>query len=150
MNAPGQSTDARMVAAIRAILAEFDWQTDDRQYALEAVEQIVGGGQVPAAGVLLTAAQLRIVLDALADAQTYREQEGSMPCTAFLRAEVPCPHCGARPGTSCRRQGRRAVHLGRWVRAYATGRITPRELEVLAGVLPVVFTIATPIPDGAR
>lgn len=70
--------------------------------------------------------------------------------TAFLRAEMPCPHCGAEPGTSCKRQGPRAVHLSRWVRAYATHRITPRELETLAGVLPVVITSASVIRDGAR
>ena len=35
------ATDARMVAAIRAILAELDWETGDRQYALEAIEQII-------------------------------------------------------------------------------------------------------------
>ena len=70
--------------------------------------------------------------------------------TAFLRAEMPCPHCEASPGTSCNRQGPRAVHLGRWVRGYATHRITPRELETLAGLLPAVFTIATVIRDGAR
>lgn len=70
--------------------------------------------------------------------------------TAFLRAEMPCPHCGARPGTSCKRQGPRAVHLARWVRGYTLHRITPRELETLAGLLPVAFTIATVIRDGAR
>ena len=42
MSAPG--TDARMVAAVRAILGAFDWETGDRQYALEAIEQIVDGG----------------------------------------------------------------------------------------------------------
>ena len=71
--------------------------------------------------------------------------------TEYLRAEVPCLHCGARPGTSCApRLGRRGVHLGRWVRAFATHQITPRELETLAGLLPVVFTDATIIRAGAR
>ena len=41
MSAPGHDTDARTVAAIRAILAEFDWETGDRQSALEAIEQII-------------------------------------------------------------------------------------------------------------
>ena len=67
--------------------------------------------------------------------------------TEFLRAEVPCPHCEASPGTSCKWQGRRSVHLGRWVRAYAAHQITPRELETLAGLLPVVITSATIIRD---
>ena len=70
--------------------------------------------------------------------------------TAFLRAEVPCPHCGARPGASCKWLGRRGVHLNRWVHAFAAHQIAPRELEILAGLLPVVFTNATIIRAGAR
>lgn len=35
----------RMVAEIRAIFAAFDWESDDRQYALEEIERIVEGGQ---------------------------------------------------------------------------------------------------------
>ena len=70
--------------------------------------------------------------------------------TEFLRAEVPCPHCEASPGTSCKWQGRRSVHLGRWVRAFAERKIAPRELEILAGLLPVVFTNATIIRAGAK
>ena len=34
-----------MIAEIRALLAAFDWEHDDRQYALEAVERIAGGDQ---------------------------------------------------------------------------------------------------------
>ena len=30
---------------IRALLAAFDWETDDRQYALERIEMIVGGAE---------------------------------------------------------------------------------------------------------
>ncbi len=70
--------------------------------------------------------------------------------TEYLRAEVPCPHCEASPGTSCKWQGRRAVHLGRWVRAYAAHQITPRELEALAGLLPVVITSGSIIRAGAK
>lgn len=70
--------------------------------------------------------------------------------TEYLRAEIPCAHCDARPGASCKWQGRHSVHLGRWVRAYAAHKITPRELEILAGLLPVVFTNATIIRTGAR
>jgi hypothetical protein len=69
--------------------------------------------------------------------------------TEYLRAEILCTHCEASPGTSCKWQGRRGVHLARWVRAYATHQITPRELETLAGVLPVVITSASVIRDGA-
>ena len=35
--------DARRLDAIRHLLADFDWEHDDRQYALEAVERIVAG-----------------------------------------------------------------------------------------------------------
>ena len=34
-------TDAGMIAAIRAILDIFDWETDDRQDALEAIHRIM-------------------------------------------------------------------------------------------------------------
>jgi len=30
---------------IRVVLAKFDWEHDDRQFALEAIERIVDGGQ---------------------------------------------------------------------------------------------------------
>ena len=33
--------DARRLAEVRAILAAFDWETDDRQLALEAIKRIV-------------------------------------------------------------------------------------------------------------
>jgi hypothetical protein len=36
---------ARQLAEVRALLAAFDWEHDDRQYALEAIERIVTGGQ---------------------------------------------------------------------------------------------------------
>jgi hypothetical protein len=31
------------LAAIRAVFARFDWEFDDRQYALEEIERIAGG-----------------------------------------------------------------------------------------------------------
>jgi hypothetical protein len=37
--------DARQLAGIRQLLAAFDWEHDDRQYALEAIERIVTGGE---------------------------------------------------------------------------------------------------------
>ena len=37
--------DARQLAEVRALLAAFDWEFDDRQYALETMERIVTGGQ---------------------------------------------------------------------------------------------------------
>jgi hypothetical protein len=38
-----RQAEARQLAEIRAVLAAFDWEFDDRQYALEAVERIVTG-----------------------------------------------------------------------------------------------------------
>ena len=37
--------EVRQLAEIRAVLAAFDWEFDDRQYALEAIERIVTGGE---------------------------------------------------------------------------------------------------------
>ena len=36
---------ARQLAEVRAVLAEFDWEFDDRQLALEAIERIITGGE---------------------------------------------------------------------------------------------------------
>ena len=38
--------DTRRLEAIRAVLARFDWEHDDRQYALEQIGQIVSGGRL--------------------------------------------------------------------------------------------------------
>ncbi len=40
-----ETDDARCLREIRDLLARFDWETDDRQYALEAIERIADGGQ---------------------------------------------------------------------------------------------------------
>jgi len=34
-------TDAERLAAIREVFRQFDWERDDRQYALEKIERIV-------------------------------------------------------------------------------------------------------------
>lgn len=34
--------DAEKIAAIRELFSRFNWETDDRQYALEEIERIVG------------------------------------------------------------------------------------------------------------
>ena len=44
-SAPDQAEDTRRLDAIRDVLARFDWDRDDRQYALETIERIAGGGQ---------------------------------------------------------------------------------------------------------
>jgi hypothetical protein len=41
----GEAEDTRRLAEIRALLAGFDWERDDRQYALEQIEMIAEGGQ---------------------------------------------------------------------------------------------------------
>jgi hypothetical protein len=40
---PAPAADTRRLAAIRAVFDVFDWETDDRQYALEQIEEIVRG-----------------------------------------------------------------------------------------------------------
>jgi hypothetical protein len=37
--------DAGQLAQIRLVLEAFDWETDDRQYALEQIDDIVNRGQ---------------------------------------------------------------------------------------------------------
>jgi hypothetical protein len=41
----GTAEDTRRLEAIRAVLAGFDWEHDDRQLALEEIARIAGGGQ---------------------------------------------------------------------------------------------------------
>ena len=66
-----------------------------------------------------------------------------------VRAAAPCPHCGSLPGAACKWQGRRGVHLARFIRAYTRRLVTADELAVVLGGLEV-FTTATIIRDGAR
>ena len=40
-----EADDARCLREIRDLLARFDWEHDDRQYALETIERIADGGQ---------------------------------------------------------------------------------------------------------
>jgi hypothetical protein len=40
----GLHEDAGKLAEIRAVLAAFDWEFDDRQYALERIDEIASGG----------------------------------------------------------------------------------------------------------
>jgi hypothetical protein len=37
--------DAGQLAQVRLVLGAFDWETDDRQYALEQIDDIVNRGQ---------------------------------------------------------------------------------------------------------
>ena len=40
----GEVDDTRRLGEIREVLSHFDWEHDDRQYALEAIERITEGG----------------------------------------------------------------------------------------------------------
>ena len=39
-----RQAETRQLAEIRAVLAAFDWEFDDRQIALERIEQLAAGG----------------------------------------------------------------------------------------------------------
>jgi hypothetical protein len=41
----GEAEDTRRLDRIRVVLAKFDWEHDDQQLALEAIERVVEGGQ---------------------------------------------------------------------------------------------------------
>ena len=41
----GEAEDTRCLNAIRGVLDRFDWEFDDRQLALEAIDRIADGGQ---------------------------------------------------------------------------------------------------------
>ena len=41
----GEVDDTRRLDRIRVVLAKFNWEHDDRQLALEAIERIADGGQ---------------------------------------------------------------------------------------------------------
>ena len=43
--AAAESGDTRRLNAIRELLSRFNWESDDRQYALEAIDRIADGGQ---------------------------------------------------------------------------------------------------------
>jgi len=39
-----RQAETRQLDAVRAVLAAFDWEHDDRQYALEEIERVLEGG----------------------------------------------------------------------------------------------------------
>jgi hypothetical protein len=55
-------TASAQLSAIRAVLGRFDWERDDRQLALEAIERIAS-----APGAALSAEQLAVLGHALGD-----------------------------------------------------------------------------------
>jgi hypothetical protein len=94
------------LAAIRGVLDAFDWERDDRQYALERIEQIAAGSRtasgIEPGGSAITPADLRIVLDALDVAADYkRDRVDTCPdCTLAVLALTGqperCPTCERR------------------------------------------------------
>lgn len=72
------------LAAIRGVLDAFDWEHDDRQLALERIEQIAGGsrtasGTDPGGTTTIILADLPTVLGALAAAAGCCERHLSRP-----------------------------------------------------------------------
>ncbi|MGH3222573.1 MAG: hypothetical protein ACRDPY_28405 [Streptosporangiaceae bacterium] len=84
-----EADDARCLREIRGLLARFDWEHDDRQLALEAIDRIADGAQRGA--VTLTAKQAAMAARALADAEGYRR----------LRADQWCSDCETAPEGAC-------------------------------------------------
>lgn len=41
MSQPSNEDTSAKLAAVRSVLSAFDWEHDDRQYALEEIERIV-------------------------------------------------------------------------------------------------------------
>jgi hypothetical protein len=87
------------IAAIRAVLAEFDWGHDDLQYALERVDQIanstrVDSGIEPGGGAYLTPVDLVTVLAAL-DQAADRKRDRAEECSNcdFDPQSPLCPGC---------------------------------------------------------
>jgi hypothetical protein len=82
------------LAAIRQVLADFDWERDDRQYALERIDQIAGASRAASGpelggGAYISPADLPVLGHALADATTYRDPAGV------------CPDCDKHPAALC-------------------------------------------------
>jgi hypothetical protein len=79
--------EAGKLAGIRAVLAAFDWEFDDRQLALEHIERIAGG---PGDAIVQPPAQLSTVLAALDDAAEHLRERAAC-----------CAECEASPADLC-------------------------------------------------
>jgi hypothetical protein len=105
VNDPGPDTAAHQLgetdlvsgrlAAIRGVLSEFDWDSGDRQAALERIEQIAAAsrtasGTEPGGSATITQADLRTMLDALEVAADYKRDRAAS-----------CPDCDASPEDLC-------------------------------------------------
>jgi hypothetical protein len=93
--APAEREGGKLTA-IRGVLDAFDWERDDRQYALERIEQIAAGSRTasgiePGGSAHISALDLRTVLSAL-----------DVAADAKRDAADVCGDCDARPdGALC-------------------------------------------------
>jgi hypothetical protein len=74
------TTDSARLAAVRRVLSNFDWEADDRQYALEAIDRIVTAADDKRAGFI---AGLRDLADYLTAHQDVPTPDYSSLLTAF-------------------------------------------------------------------
>ncbi len=87
--------EAAKLAAIREVLARFDWQVDDRQIALERIDEIAGAtgtatGPELSGGAYISPADLATMLDALDVAAEYKRDRAAI-----------CPDCDASDADLC-------------------------------------------------
>ncbi len=73
--------DGGRLDAIRGLLEAFDWEHDDRQYALEAIERIAGASRTESGAergglAVIIPADVPAIITALADAAAWREATG--------------------------------------------------------------------------
>ena len=93
---PGPDPDAGKLDAVRAVLARFNWETDDRQYALEQIDLAVAQPSASAAGpgaaASLTRGDLLLVLGSLDDAAAARFESADGFCSdcSELAAGAAC------------------------------------------------------------
>jgi hypothetical protein len=97
-DASGEPGGGRL-AAITALLDAFDWETGDRQYALERVEQIALGSRIesgpePGGAAYLTAADRHTVIGALdLAADGLRDRAARCPEADYGPDFALCPAC---------------------------------------------------------
>lgn len=89
------SAEPGKLAGIRAVLERFDWERDDRQLALERIEQIATGSRTASGpelegGAYVTKDDLRTVLDTLDVAADYKRDRAAN-----------CPDCDTSPADLC-------------------------------------------------
>jgi hypothetical protein len=78
--------EAAKLAAIRGVLGRFDWEADDRQYALERIDQIAGASRTASGpelsgGAYISPADLGAVVGALRTAASALRAEPDTAAT---------------------------------------------------------------------